>query len=218
MALGLFVLIAASALDTLARRVDDVGTLRWANVYEVSSPPTTRRRGGSRRNSSGARTGGFRISVYPASSLGDEVATNESPDCGAIDIIYTGPSLVMRACPPIALSGYPYAVDDCAHRQAHRDSDLFAEVSATYGEATRRRVVGLVYYGFRHVTANKPTLVPSEVQGLEIRVPNSPMFLVTCCFGRVSKSESLVVARQARPQGGGMGHAGIASRAIRATC
>ncbi len=176
-ALGLFALIAASALATLARRVDDVDTLRWAHVYETSSPyhqQALRVAEEFERRTQGR----FRINVYPASSLGNEVAINESLGLGAIDIIYTGPSLVMQRYPPIAISEYPYAVDDYEHWKAYRDSDLFAEVSAAYGQATRRRVLSLVYYGFRHVTANQPIVLPSDMRGLKIRVPNSPMFLI----------------------------------------
>ena len=47
-----------------------------------------------------------------------------------------------------------------------------------YKDATGHSVMGLVYYGQRHVTSNFPILKPDDMEGLKIRVPNSPVMLM----------------------------------------
>lgn len=176
-ALSLLAVILSSALASLAKRVADVETLRWAHGYEISSPFHQEALRAAREFE--RRTAGrYQVRVYPAASLGGELAINESLDLGAIDIIYTGPSIVMPSYLPIGIAEYPFAVDDFEHWQAFRDSDLFAEIATAYGRATERRVLGLTYYGFRHVTANRVIVEPEDMEGLKIRVPNAPLFLV----------------------------------------
>jgi TRAP-type C4-dicarboxylate transport system substrate-binding protein len=116
--------------------------------------------------------------VYAASALGNESAINEALSLGSIDIIYTGAAFGANAFPPIALSDFPYAIEDFEHWKTYRDSRLFTELAAGYGAATGTRVVGLTYYGFRHVTSNKPIRHPDDMRNLKIRVPNAPMYLI----------------------------------------
>ncbi len=177
-ALTLSFLIAGSLLLAFIWRVEDTTkTLRWAHVYEVSSPYHQQTLAAARKFEA-LTNGRYRIRVYPASSLGNESAINESLALGAIDIIYTGTSFVANEYPPISVSDFPYALDNFEHWETYRDSPLFADVAAGYGDATDTKVIGLIYYGFRHVTANKQVLHPDDMKNLKIRVPNAPMFLI----------------------------------------
>ena len=169
--------IVVSLILTLVWRVEDTRTLRWAHVYEISSP-YHQQTVVAAREFERLTDGRYRVRVYPASSLGNESAINESLALGAIDLIYTGASFVAAEYPLIALSDFPYAIEDFAHWQAYRDSPLFEEISASFGQATGSKVIGLTYYGFRHVTANRAILHPDDMQNLKIRVPNAPMFLI----------------------------------------
>ena len=175
--LAVIVIIVATLVLTLFWRVEDTRTLRWAHVYEVSSPyhqEALRAAEEFERLTDGR----YRIRVYPASSLGNESAINESVSLGAIDIIYTGASFVANEYAPISVSDFPFALESFEHWKRYRDSDLFREISDAYGAATGTRVVGLTYYGFRHVTANRPILHPDDMKDLKIRVPNAPMYLI----------------------------------------
>ena len=169
--------IVVSLILTLVLRVEDTRTLRWAHVYEISSPYHQQTVVAAREFEQ-LTDGRYRVRVYPASSLGNESAINESLALGAIDLIYTGASFVAAEYPLIALSDFPYAIEDFAHWQAYRDSPLFGEISANFGQATGSKVIGLTYYGFRHVTANRAILHPDDMRNLKIRVPNAPMFLI----------------------------------------
>lgn len=176
-ALLLCAAIATILLLTLVWKVDDTRTLRWAHVYEVSSPYHQQALVAAREFEE-LTDGRYRMRVYPASALGNESAINESLTLGAIDIINTGVSFVANDYPPIAVSDFPYSIEDFAHWKAYRDSLLFEEIATGFGRATQSKVIGLTYYGFRHVTANKAIIRPEDMRNLKIRVPNAPMFLI----------------------------------------
>ena len=176
-AIFLTAIITIALILTLVWRVDNTKTLRWAHVYEISTPYHQQTLKAAREFEE-LTNHRYRVRVYPASSLGNESAINEALALGSIDIIYTGNSFVANEFAPIALSDFPYAIDDFAHWEAYRDSPLFAEIAGGFGDATDTKVIGLTYYGFRHVTSNKPILSPEDMDGLKIRVPNAPMFLI----------------------------------------
>lgn len=151
--------------------------LKWAHVYEDGSNYHQVALWAAEEIAE--RTDGrVEIQVFAASSLGNEVAINEGLDIGAVDIIYTGPSFVERYYGPIAISDYPFIMRDFAHWETYRGSDLFAELSDGYRDATGHSVAALVYYGQRHVTSNFPIMEPADMEGLKIRVPNSPLMLM----------------------------------------
>ncbi|WP_121062438.1 sialic acid TRAP transporter substrate-binding protein SiaP [Chachezhania antarctica] len=169
---GAAVLTLASATSALAQQ-----TLKWAHVYEEGSGYHQVALWAAEQIAE--RTDGrVDVQVFPASSLGKEVEINEGLGIGAVDIIYTGPSFVERYYGPIAISDYPFIMRGYDHWKNYRDSDLFAELSDGYKDATGHTVMGLVYYGQRHVTSNFPITQPSDMEGLKIRVPNSPVMLM----------------------------------------
>ncbi len=152
-------------------------TLKWAHVYEEASDYHQQALWAAEEVEK--RTDGrVQIDVFPASSLGKEVEINEGLGIGAVDIIYTGPSFAERYYGPIAISDYPFIMRGFDHWKAYRESDLFADLSAGYKDATGHTVAALVYYGQRHVTSNFPILEPKDMKDLKIRVPNSPVMLM----------------------------------------
>ncbi|WP_447928155.1 sialic acid TRAP transporter substrate-binding protein SiaP [Vreelandella sp. EE27] len=118
------------------------------------------------------------VEVFPSSQLGNEVELNEGLDLGVVDIIYTGNAFAGNAYPPIALGSAPFVFRDFDHWLAYSHSDLFQELAQGYEEATGHVPLGLIYFGQRHVTANKPVLTPQDMQGMKIRVPDAPLLLM----------------------------------------
>ncbi len=168
---------AAAALAIAATGSAFAVELKWAHVYETGSDYHQVAEWAAEEVKK--RTDGrVEISVFPASSLGKEVEINEGLGIGAVDIIYTGPSFVERYYGPIAISDYPFIMRGFDHWKKYRESDLFTDLSAGYKDATGHTVMGLVYYGQRHVTSNFPIMKPDDMKGLKIRVPNSPVMLM----------------------------------------
>lgn len=174
---GLALAGAALALPLAAGQAQAQTTLKWAHVYESSEPYHTWAVWAGEELAK--RTDGrYDVEVYPASSLGKEVDINEGLGLGTVDIIYTGQLFAGRAYGPIAIGGAPYMFRDYAHWDAYRNSDLFKELSDGYKDATGNHIVSLTYYGERHVTSNKPIEQPAAMEGLKIRVPNAPLYMM----------------------------------------
>ncbi|GAB4372054.1 MAG: sialic acid TRAP transporter substrate-binding protein SiaP [Kiloniellaceae bacterium] len=150
-------------------------SLKWAHVYETSSPYHTWAEWAAeevKKRSNGA----LEIEVFPASSLGNEVDINEGLTLGTVDIIYTGQLFAGRSYGPIAIGGSPYMFRDFNHWAAYRDSDLFRDMAGGYRDETGNEVITLTYYGQRHVTSNKEITTPDDMKNLKIRVPNAPLY------------------------------------------
>jgi len=151
--------------------------LKWAHVYESSEAYHTCAVAADELLMT-ATDGRFGIEVFPASSLGKEVDINEGLGFGTVDIIYTGQLFAGRSYGPIAIGGAPFMFRDWDHWDKFRNSDLFAEMSQGYTDATDHHITAMTYYGARHVTSNKPILTPADMDGLKIRVPNAPLYMM----------------------------------------
>jgi tripartite ATP-independent transporter DctP family solute receptor len=169
-------LVIAAALSPISPAAAQT-TLKWAHVYESSEPYHTCAVEAGQKLAERTENR-YNIEVFPASSLGKEEDLNEGLGLGTVDIIYTGQLFAGRSHGPIAIGGAPYMFRDYDHWEKFRDSDLFQELAEGYREATGNHVVGLTYYGERHVTSNKPINTPEDMKGLKIRVPNAPLYMM----------------------------------------
>jgi tripartite ATP-independent transporter DctP family solute receptor len=151
--------------------------LKWAHVYEVAEPYHTNALWAA--DEIKKRTGGrYEIGVFPASQLGNENQINEGLGLGTLDIIYTGASFAGSIHKPLAITGAPFILRDFDHWKAYRDSQLFRDLSKGYEDKTRHKVVAIVYYGQRMLTANREIKKPEDMKGMKLRVPPAPLFLM----------------------------------------
>ncbi|MDZ5698907.1 sialic acid TRAP transporter substrate-binding protein SiaP [Chelativorans sp. M5D2P16] len=164
--------VSFAALPASAQTV-----LKWAHVYEAGEPYHTCAVEASDKLME-ATDGRYSIEVFPASSLGKEVDINEGLGLGTVDIIYTGQLFAGRAYGPIAIGGAPYMFRDYEHWDQFRNSELFSELAQGYEEASGNHITSLTYYGERHVTSNKEINTPEDMEGLKIRVPNAPLYMM----------------------------------------
>lgn len=167
-AIGLAAPLAAQEADRV---------LKWAHVYEVSEPYHTCAVAANDQLVE-ATDGALGIEVFPASSLGKEVDINEGLSIGTVDIIWTGQLFAGRAYGPIAIGGAPFMFRGYDHWAAYRDSELFQEMVDGYSSATGNHAVTLAYYGARHTTANKAIDTPADMEGMKLRVPNAPLYMM----------------------------------------
>lgn len=174
-AVSIMALMAAFAIPASAQAADRV--LNWAHVYEASEPYHTCAVA-AHDQLVAATDNRLGISVFPASSLGNEVDINEGLGLGTVDIIYTGQLFAGRSYGPMAIGGAPYMFRDFDHWVGFRDSELFQELAEGYTNASGNTIVSLTYYGARHTTANKPVLQPSDLDRMKIRVPNAPLYMM----------------------------------------
>lgn len=169
--------LAGASAIAMAAPASAQTMLKWAHVYETSEPYHTCAVEANDKLLA-ATDNRYGIEVFPASSLGKEVDINEGLGLGTIDIIYTGQLFAGRAYGPIAIGGAPYMFRDYAHWDKYRNSDLFNELAQGYTDATGNHIVATTYYGQRHTTSNKPIETPADMEGLKIRVPNAPLYMM----------------------------------------
>ena len=151
--------------------------LKWAHVYETGGPYHTEAVWAAEEIKK--RTNGkYEIGVFPASQLGNENQINEALGLGTVDIIYTGASFAGSIHKPLSITGAPFILRDFDHWRAYRDSKLFRDIAKGYEDKTKHKVVAILYYGQRHVTANKEIKKPEDMKGMKLRVPPAPLFLV----------------------------------------
>ena len=171
-------LAAAIGLFGVAGAAHAAEVLKFAHVYEtgIAYHQAALR---AAENFKAKTDGRYEIQVFPASSLGKEVAINEGLSLGTVDIIYTGVGFASRAYGPIGITDFPFTLRGYDHWKAYGKSDLFKELANGYKDATGgAEIVALTYYGARHVTSNKPILTPADMKNLKIRVPNAPAYVM----------------------------------------
>ncbi len=152
-------------------------TLKWAHVYETPEPYHQQALWAAEEIKK--RTNGrYAIQVFAASQLGNENQINEGLGLGTVDIIYTGTSFAGSIHKPLAISGAPFMLRDYSHWKAYRDSKLFRDIAKGYEDKTKHKIVALVYYGQRMVTANKAINKPEDMKGMKLRVPPAPLYLM----------------------------------------
>ncbi|MCA0994108.1 sialic acid TRAP transporter substrate-binding protein SiaP [Alloyangia pacifica] len=164
-----------AALPATAQQAERV--LKFAHVYEASEPYHTCAVAANDALMA-ATDNRLGIEVFPASTLGKESDINEGLSLGTVDIIYTGQLFAGRYYGPLAIGGAPFMFRDYDHWDAFRNSDLFSELTQGYTDATGNHVTSLTYYGLRHVTSNTPITKPEDMDGLKIRVPNAPLYMM----------------------------------------
>jgi TRAP-type C4-dicarboxylate transport system substrate-binding protein len=151
--------------------------LKWAHVYEVAEPYHANALWAA--DEIKKRTDGrYEIGVFPASQLGNENQINEGLGLGTVDIIYTGASFAGSIHKPLAITGAPFILRDFDHWKAYRDSQLFRDLAKGYEDKTRHKVVAILYYGQRMLTANREIKKPEDMKGMKLRVPPAPLFLM----------------------------------------
>ena len=151
--------------------------LKWAHVYEITEPYHTEALWAA--NEIKKRTNGkYDIEVFPLSQLGNENQINEGLGLGTVDIIYTGASFAGSIYKPLSITGAPFILRDFDHWKAYRESKLFRDLAKGYEDKTGHKIVAILYYGQRHVTANKEIKKPEDMKGMKLRVPPAPLYLM----------------------------------------
>lgn len=170
-------IVAGGVLFAAGQREVTTRELSWAHVYEPDLPYHQEAVWAAEEIE--RRTDGrYTIQVYPASQLGNESEISEGLGLGTVDMIYAGAAFLSGQYGPIAIAEAPFIFRGFDHWMAFAVSDLMADLADGYRDATGHQIVVPTYYGTRHVTSNKPIRTPEDMQGLSIRVPDAPLYLM----------------------------------------
>jgi tripartite ATP-independent transporter DctP family solute receptor len=121
---------------------------------------------------------GLSIEIFPSSQLGGDADRIASVASGDIDIDIQGASALGAVYEPISVLDSAYAFDDAEHLAAFMASEESEVLTAGFADAAGVYTLGAWSAGARHFTANTPIRTPEDLEGLRMRFPGSPQYLM----------------------------------------
>ncbi|WP_104526295.1 DctP family TRAP transporter solute-binding subunit [Blastococcus atacamensis] len=121
---------------------------------------------------------GLTVEIFGASQLGGDADRVQAVVAGDHDIDIQGASALGAVHEPIGVVDAAYAFDDAQHLSEFFAGDASADVRQSFADATGVEILGAWSAGARHFTANEPIREPGDLEGLRMRFPNSPQYLM----------------------------------------
>ncbi|MDM7991479.1 DctP family TRAP transporter solute-binding subunit [Arthrobacter sp. zg-Y877] len=121
---------------------------------------------------------GVTVEIFPSSQLGGDADRISSVASGDIDLDIQGASALGSVYEPISVLDAAYVFEDADHLAAFMASDESKTVVDGFAEAAGVQTLGAWSAGARQFTAGKPITKPEDLEGLRIRFPGSPQFLM----------------------------------------
>jgi TRAP-type transport system periplasmic protein len=121
---------------------------------------------------------GVTVKIFPASQLGEDADRIASVVSGDIDMDIQGASALGAIYEPVQVLDAAYAFDDAAHVARYFEEDASTELLDNFAEETGVTTLGAWSAGMRQFTANEPIREPSDLDGIRMRFPDSPQFLM----------------------------------------
>jgi len=126
----------------------------------------------------GAAPAGVAVEIFGASQLGGDADRIALVASGDIDMDIQGASALSALYPPMAVVDGAFVFDDAEHLKRFFTDEASKALTDGFLAATGVRVLGAWSAGARQFTANKPIRTPDDLQGLRMRFPPSPQFLM----------------------------------------
>lgn len=148
---------------------------KMAHVYDVRSP--SHKHGAAQLDERLRETNcGLRVTVFPASQLGNESELVEQLVAGELELIVAGPSFLAMWHPPLGIFDAAFAFRDMNHMMEVANSEMLAR----HWEVLRRkygvRILDTWAYGTRHITSNKPIHNLEDLSGFRLRFPSAQIW------------------------------------------
>lgn len=122
---------------------------------------------------------GMTVEIFPASQLGGDSDRIASVQSGDIDIDLQGASALSALYEPIGVVDAAYAFADGQHLVDFFRGEESEQLKADFQEASDGvRIIGAWSIGPRHFTANDPIREPADLDGMRMRFPGSPQYLL----------------------------------------
>lgn len=119
------------------------------------------------------KTGGrIDIQVFPNSQLGSGKEMVEMVASGGLHMVTEGAGALAAFLPSMSLIEAPYLWRDAAHMAKLPATPYFAKLNDDLVAKRGMRMVGVTYYGKRHLTSgSKAVRSPADMAGFKLRVP-----------------------------------------------
>ncbi|NUT81960.1 MULTISPECIES: TRAP transporter substrate-binding protein [Pseudomonas] len=172
-ATGLLLTSVASHADEIRER-----TLRFAfqNVKEHPQGQGAQKFADLLSEKSGGK---IKVRLFPGGTLGGDVQTVSALQGGTLDITVLNSGILAAQAPDYAMLDFPFLFNNVEEAHAVIDGPVGQKLAA---QLDSKGLVGLGYWdlGFRNLTNSKhPVTKLEDMQGLKIRVIQSPIYLET---------------------------------------
>ncbi|MGX1789573.1 sialic acid TRAP transporter substrate-binding protein SiaP [Bosea sp. NPDC055332] len=162
------------AMPTVLRAQATV--LRWGDGQPVThpSPQAALKAAAEIKEKTGGR---IEIQSFPGGQLGSSRDMVESVASGALTMVTEGAAQLGQFVPQLSIIEAPYIWRDPAHMTRALSSPLMEELNKVLIEKRGMRVIGVNYYGVRHITSGKKEIRSAEdMKGFKLRVPEVDTF------------------------------------------
>jgi tripartite ATP-independent transporter DctP family solute receptor len=121
---------------------------------------------------------GLTIEIFGASELGGDADRIQSVIAGDIDMDIQGASALSAVYAPMSVVDGAFVFDDSEHLYNYFTSDASEPLKQGFEDETGVHILGAWNTGARQFTANVPIRSPEDLEGLRMRFPPSPQFLM----------------------------------------
>ena len=126
----------------------------------------------------GATGGDLTVEIYPAGQLGNEQTVMEGLQLGTVEMAVVHDGGIAGTYAPIEVFSLPFAFDNQAVAWEVFDGPFIDQFAEDMLAETQIRLLGIADNGLRHfTTASTPIETPEDLQGLDIRVQPSQVFV-----------------------------------------
>lgn len=150
--------------------------LRWADGQPAThpSPQSAVRAAAEIKEKTGGRVD---VQSFPNGQLGSSRDMVESVASGALTMVTEGAAQLGQFVPQLSIIEAPYIWKDSAHMTRALKSPLIDELNKALVEKRGMRMIGVTYYGVRHLTSGKkPINSVEDLKGFKLRVPEVDTF------------------------------------------
>lgn len=150
--------------------------LRWADGQPASHPSAQSavKAAAEIKDKSNGR---IEIQSFPNGQLGSSRDMVESVASGALTMVTEGAAQLGQFVPQLSIIEAPYIWRDAAHMTRALKSPLMDELNKALVEKRGMRMIGVNYYGVRHLTSGKrPINSVEDMKGFKLRVPEVDTF------------------------------------------
>lgn len=151
---------------------DAILELDLATIYNSASPDVA----GAERFAeivTEKSDGKIKVNVFPDGTLGSEKDNFTELSNGDLDFILGGSAGLEMFAPEYMFFLTPFLIKDSDHLNAWFESDLHTQMTEKMKD-NNVYFLGDVVRGARHTTANKEIKTPDDLEGLQIRLPETP--------------------------------------------
>lgn len=123
--------------------------------------------------------GKMKVRLFPGGTLGGDLQTVSALQGGTLDVTVLNSGILAAQVPDFALFDFPFLFENSEQAYTVMDGPVGQELS---NRLESKGLIGLGYWdlGFRQVTNNtRPITSPNDLEGLKIRVIQSPIYLET---------------------------------------